>query len=214
MSQSLPVVPAVAIHGNVVPVSGLLGTWNGSGTGSYPTITGFTYDEELVFANTGRPFVSYTQRTWLGGSDRARPMHEENGFLRFVGAGKVEALITQCTGVQEILAGEWSKDESSQAVTITLDSTGLTRTPSAGQPFVTQVRRVYKFDLDGEGLEYTVSMATNNTPELTVHLKGKHSRAIPKPIAADDEAEEEQLEETLMEPDVARHATHDHTNSK
>lgn len=211
--SSCPVLdaPALPIHPNVQPVFGLLGQWNGSGKGSFPTLPkSFEFEEELLFANHNKPFVSYTQRTWAAGSDRSKPMHEENGFLRFVGGEAVEALITQCTGVQEQLAGRWVRDESLQTITITLDSTGVVRTPSAKEPHVTQVQRVYTFNLDGDSLSYTVSMATATTP-LTVHLQGQHGRLPPKPVADDDQEEEEMLEDIFLEPDVVRHPPHDHT---
>lgn len=191
-----PIAPALNLHANVQPVSALLGVWHGSGVGSYPTIKSFQYDEELHWVNSGRPFVAYTQRTWAANTKREKPMHEENGFFRFVGerdSRRVELMITQCSGVQEVLAGSWTHDEAADRITITVDSTGLTRTPSARPPFVTQVRRVYTFDLDGESLEYSIYMATEKTPELTLHLKGKHTRLLPAYIADDDEEEEEQV---------------------
>ena len=201
MSLASPLTPAaVALHPHVTPVSGLLGVWNGVGKGSYPTLSSsFGYEEELHYAQSGKIFVSYTQRTWMVGTDRTKPMHEENGFLRFLPNQRVEALITQCTGVQEILLGTWAKDEAKESITITLDSTGLTRIPSAKPPAVTQTRRIYTFDLDGETLSYTILMATTKTPELTVHLTGEHTRAQPKPVAEHDEAEEEKLDNTFIE---------------
>jgi len=169
--------PAAAPHANVVPVAALLGRWAGQGKGVYPTINGFAYEEELTFTNTGRPFVSYSQRTWKAGTNRAVPMHEENGFLRFVGGpssgSKVEAMVTQCTGVQETLAGSWEENapgESATSFTISLSSTGLQRTPSAKHPFVTTVARRYTVDAANNTLTAVVDMATENTPELQNHL--------------------------------------------
>lgn len=59
--MALPILPAKNLHANVQPVSALLGIWHGSGEGSYPTIKGFSYDEEFAFVNSGKPFVSYIQ---------------------------------------------------------------------------------------------------------------------------------------------------------
>lgn len=175
-SSSAPAA-AAAPHANVAPVAALLGRWVGQGKGVYPTINDFAYEEELSFTNTGKPFVSYTQRTWKAGTNRAVPMHEENGFLRFVGGpgsgAKVEAMVTQCTGVQEVLAGSWehaAPGESDTSFTISLASTGLERTPSAKHPFVTTVARRYTVDTANNTLTAVVDMATENTPELQNHL--------------------------------------------
>ena len=111
MSAVAAVVEPVLIDVNVSAVAALLGRWVGPGRGAYPTIKDFSYEEELEFANAaGKPFVSYVQRTWVAGSARSKPMHEENGFLRFVGAmaGRhVEMMVTQCTGTQENLYGSY-----------------------------------------------------------------------------------------------------------
>jgi hypothetical protein len=155
--------------------------------------------------------VVVIQRTWAGNTKRQKSMHEENGFFRFVGSNKVELLVTQCTGVQEVLAGTWTKDDASEKIKISVETTGLTRTPSASPPHVTRVRREYTFDLDGESLEYQIFMATDKTPELTLHLSGKHTRLLPAYIADDGESEEEELDNQLLEPEPTRHA---HTHSR
>ena len=197
-SAAVPAVaPAVvgALHPNVVPVSSLLGVWVGVGRGVYPTIGPFAYEEQLEFrAAPGKPFVAYTQRTWKADSARTKPMHEENGFLRFVGpadARKVEAIISQCTGVQEVLSGQWKSNSDAAATpaaaaaaaatpapapassfTIELRTapSALTRTPSALHPFVTAVVRRYTIDTAANSLRVQVDMATENTPDIQNHL--------------------------------------------
>src|SRR2546421_12323114 len=85
------------------PVAFLLGTWRGEGEGQYPTIKPFRYREEIRFTHNGKPFLIYTQRTEA--MDTGQPMHAEAGYLRLVGAGRVEFVIAEPMGYAEIRLG-------------------------------------------------------------------------------------------------------------
>jgi len=174
--------------------------WIGTGVGSYPSIKNFSYEEELSFtpAAGARPFVSYTQRTWAapGGErgGRSKAMHEESGYLRFVkppqdGApegsnedgieewGLAEGVICQNTGMQEVLAGRWTR--KGEEVTLAMDTTSVARTQSAKGPHVTHVRRIYTFpsatnsNPSSDCLKVHILMSTTRTPELTTHLQSE-----------------------------------------
>ena len=80
----------------------LVGSWRGAGRGDYPTIDGFDYEEEIVFGHAGKPFLSYSQRTW---DSNGRPLHTEAGFVRPVGHDRAELIVAQPTGVAEIHSG-------------------------------------------------------------------------------------------------------------
>jgi hypothetical protein len=126
--------------------------------------------------------MSVSSASWLAGSGRSKAMHEENGFVRFVSkpaasGAAVEAVITQCSGVQEVLAGEWKvADGATGGFTLSLRSTSLTRTPSARPPFVTQVVRTYTLDGSTGQLSYSIDMATTKTPQCQNHLSGELSK--------------------------------------
>ncbi|MFJ9520976.1 FABP family protein [Kitasatospora sp. NPDC101801] len=99
---------APAPHPLLQPVLGLLGTWRGRGRGGYPTLdAGFSYAQEVTFSHDGRPFLHYETRAWLLDADDAplRPSARESGWWRLQPDGRVEALITQPTGIAEILVG-------------------------------------------------------------------------------------------------------------
>jgi len=83
-------------------LSELIGTWRGEGSGEYPTIEPFSYSEELVISDVGKPFLRYEQRTW---SSLGAPMHTELGFLRAPNADQIEFVIAQPTGQTELLEG-------------------------------------------------------------------------------------------------------------
>ena len=89
-------------HPNLAAVSGLVGTWRGTGRGEYPTIESFEYIEELTFTDVGKPLLHYAQRTWSHAGD---PMHVETGYLRLPGDETVELILAQPTGQTELAEG-------------------------------------------------------------------------------------------------------------
>ncbi|WP_399922197.1 FABP family protein [Streptomyces kanamyceticus] len=104
---------APAPHALLTPVLGLLGTWHGRGRGEYPTLDAdFAYAQEVTFSHDGRPFLHYEARAWLVGADGRplRPSARESGWWRLQAEGRVEALITQPTGIAEIAVGHAEGD--------------------------------------------------------------------------------------------------------
>lgn len=84
------------------PLANLIGTWEGEGSGKYPTIKGFSYREELTFTDVGKPFLFYNQRTWANGGGL---MHVETGYLRAPSPETAEFVIAQPTGQSELAEG-------------------------------------------------------------------------------------------------------------
>lgn len=153
------------MHAALEPIAFLLGTWRGEGKGFYPTISDFTYAEEVRFWEVGKPFLAYTQRTWSP-ADRA-PMHAESGYWRPQPGGALEVVIAHPTGVAEILEGTVA------ASVIDLRSTSVTLTPSAKE--VTALTR--RFELVAPGvLRYTLGMAAVGQP-LQEHLSAELHRS-------------------------------------
>ncbi|MGW6022537.1 FABP family protein [Streptomyces sp. NPDC055099] len=131
-------------HALLAPVLGLLGTWHGRGQGEYPTLeSDFTYAQEVTFSHDGRPFLRYEARAWLLDADDAplRPSARESGWWRLQPDGRVEALITQPTGIAEIAVGR------ATGGTIDLATGEVARTPTAKE--VTATRRRYTLTDDG-----------------------------------------------------------------
>ncbi|WNI26179.1 FABP family protein [Streptomyces sp. ITFR-16] len=135
---------APAPHALLAPLTGLLGTWTGRGSGGYPTLAeDFAYAQEVTFSHDGRPFLHYEARAWLLDADGAplRPAARESGWWRMQPEGRVEALITQPTGIAEILVGEAGEN----AVDLTTHQIALT--PTAKK--VEASRRRYTVTDDG-----------------------------------------------------------------
>jgi len=152
-----------ALHPDLVPLAGLLGSWRGEGAGQYPTIAPFRYGEEVRFWHVGKPFLAYTQRTWS--VEDGRPLHSETGYWRGRPGGGVEVVLAHPTGIVEVLEGTINGAE------IDLASTTVIGTSSAKE--VTALRR--HLELAGDVLRYALSMAAVGEP-LTPHLRAELHR--------------------------------------
>ncbi|MEU4350211.1 FABP family protein [Streptomyces sp. NPDC023838] len=163
-SHRLDDVPAP--HELLAPVLGLLGTWHGRGQGGYPTIGGdFAYAQEVTFSHDGRPFLRYEARAWLLGADDTplRPSARESGWWRLQADGRVEALITQPTGIAEIAVGHAGEN------TVDLSTQEVALTPTAKE--VDATRRRYTLT-DDDTLTFVHDLAAVGRP-LQHHLSAR-----------------------------------------
>lgn len=151
------------IHDALEPLAFLLGTWRGTGQGSYPTIDDFSYREEVTFGHVGKPFLAYSQKTRNAETDL--PLHAESGYWRPVGNGGVEVVLSHPTGVMEMLVG------TTDGGVVTLTSSQIALTPTAKS--VIEVHR--RFEIGDDELRYDVSMAAVGLP-LTHHLSAVLTR--------------------------------------
>ncbi len=155
----------MALHPNLSPVAALIGTWTGPGHGEYPTITTFEYTEELTFADVGKPFLTYVQRTW---SPEGVPMHMESGFVRVPAEGAVEMTIAQPTGQTELAEGRITSDD------VGLEFDLLARLLNSASAKHVQVTRRH-YTLRGDTLEVDFAMAAVGQP-LVHHLSSTLQR--------------------------------------
>jgi hypothetical protein len=139
---SSPLLPEVE------PLVFLLGVWRGSGFGGYPTVESFSYEEELEFANVGKPYLTYRQRSWLLRDGDRLPSHMEFAFWRPQPGGSVEVISAHPNGVAEI---EMGRVDGSR---VTLRSLRLVRSPSAKEV----VRLERDFVVGDDTLVYDVRM--------------------------------------------------------
>ncbi|HET9656164.1 MAG TPA: FABP family protein [Kineosporiaceae bacterium] len=108
----MPIELSADLHPKLMPVAWLIGTWAGAGVIGYPSMdSDLRFGQEVVFSHDGRPFLSYTSRTWLLDEEgnQVKPLASESGYWR-VGPGDrdandVEVLLTHPTGVVEIYIG-------------------------------------------------------------------------------------------------------------
>ncbi|MFF4273689.1 FABP family protein [Streptomyces sp. NPDC001536] len=156
-------------HALLAPVLGFLGTWHGRGRGEYPTLAeDFTYAQEVTFSHDGRPFLHYEARAWLLDGDGVplRPAARESGWWRLQADGRVEALITQPTGIAEIAVGQ----AADGAVDLATHDVALT--PTAKD--VTATRRRYTLT-DADTITFVHDLAAVGQP-LQHHLSASLRR--------------------------------------
>ena len=151
----------------------LTGSWKGEGSGRYPTIDSFEYEEHLNFElDRSYPLIYYEQKTVLMPSEE--PGHWETGFIRPLEDGFVEVSNAQEGGRVEVLQGKIETDNSPEYdLKIVLDSTAL-----GNDPRLIKTRRIWT--LKAEYLHYKKYMSTNTTrePQLLPHLEATLKREV------------------------------------
>ena len=155
------------LHPDLAPLAFLLGSWEGAGVGGYPTIESFQFGQEISFSHNGKPFLSYTSRTWrLDAEGRiGPPLSTEAGFWRPQPEGRVELLLAHPTGITEIYLGEVSGHRIDLATDV------MARTSSAKE--VTAGRRLY--GLIGDDLGWAYDLAAVGQP-LQSHISAQLKR--------------------------------------
>jgi hypothetical protein len=155
---------AAGLHPLLEPLAPLLGTWRGQGEGRYPTIKNFVYGEEARFWHSGRPVMSYAQKTWALADDT--PLHSEMGYLRPQPDGTVELVLAHSFGIVEVSSGRLERGR------LTLETNTLVPTPSAKA--VQALHRTY--EVTGDELSYELAMAFAGHG-LQPHLSARLRRA-------------------------------------
>jgi hypothetical protein len=161
------------LHPDVAVLAPLLGTWEGSGTGEYPTIDDFAYLESITFGHVGKPFVAYTQRTRHPGT--SAPMHAETGYLRVPRPGSIEIVMAQPSGLAEIYEGAVVGGDV--PLVIDVRSTSINATATAKEVTITE----RTISVTGDDLHYTFRMAAVGQPlqhhlSATLHRMGSGRR--------------------------------------
>lgn len=137
----------------------LLGTWRGGGTGEFPSMATFQYEEEIRFVDIGSRDLLYLQRGWDPGSGEV--LHAEAGMWRATPDGALTATIAQ-PRTTEVSEGKISPG------LIVLASTTVGR--AASSPPLVATRRTYR--LSGDKLTYVVEITTLEVTQSTRHLVG------------------------------------------
>jgi len=158
------------LHADLMPYAWLVGQWQGSGHGDYPSTDTFQFGQEVAFAHDGRPFLHYFSRTWLVDDEgnTLRPAALETGFLRPRPDSECELVLAHPTGFAEVWYGHVD------GAKIELGTDVIARTQSAKE--VTAGSRLYGL-VDGD-LLWAYDMAAEGHP-LQSHLWGRLVRQPP-----------------------------------
>jgi len=110
------------LDGAIELLSPLLGVWQGTGRGIFPTIVSFDYNETLHFElDADRRFIHYHQRTERrsDGEDDFIPSHWESGFIIPTSASTVTISNAQNGGRIEVLDGVIYAFDNQLQITLT-----------------------------------------------------------------------------------------------
>jgi hypothetical protein len=157
----------------LVPLAWLIGVWAGAGVVGYPTMDrDLNFGQEVEFSHDGRPFLSYTSRSWLldEAGEKVRPLGRETGFWRTAGAAPdggtaLEVLLAHPTGFVETYHGAVDGPRVELATDL------VARTTTAKE--YTAGRRMYGL-VEGD-LLWVMEMAAVGRP-LTPHLSARLKR--------------------------------------
>jgi len=134
----------------------LEGVWHGSGSGDYPTMEPFDFDEEIRFARLDDRTTRYEQAATSSGAGEL--LHSEGGIWRLTPDCGLEVAIA-FPGVTEVSEGTLVEGR------VELASTMIGRATTGAR--LVSVRRVYV--VDGDTLSYDIHMAARDIP-LTRHI--------------------------------------------
>ncbi len=149
----------------VNPHEALLGRWTGGGSGEYPTIEPFSYNETLeITAVPDKPLARWLSTTTDAAS--GEPRHSEVGFIRSAG-GSCELYLAHVFGITEVTVATPTEPGSFH-----FESISLTGSPTAKE--VTAVTR--RISVHRDVLEYDLSMAAVGL-EMTHHLSARLVRS-------------------------------------
>jgi hypothetical protein len=149
----------------------LSGEWSGAGSGEYPTIEPFEYQETLrVTPDETRPLIHYEQKTRRRNSEQAEfiPSHWETGFIELLPDNKVEITNAQSGGRVEVLTGTIESRPSGLVLKVQSSHLG-------NDPRMVESKRVIA--VNGDTLHYTMHMRTTRVPDLAIHLEADLRRS-------------------------------------
>ena len=125
------------MHPDLVPLAWILGRWEGTGAMIWPGTLDASYVAEIEFGHDGRPFFSYTSRTWMLTADGSRGEvgpSETGWWRRGPGTFDLEVVLAHPEGAVEVLVGrvafskvELASDLVARTATASTDVTASTR---------------------------------------------------------------------------------------
>ncbi|MEQ8672645.1 MAG: FABP family protein [Aggregatilineales bacterium] len=149
----------------------LVGTWEGIGRGTFPTIDPFEYTEKMVIHAIGNdPLLYYEQYTWRNNASGQKiAAHQECGFIRPISGNSIELTNGQNSGRTEILVG--TIEQRGTEIFLNLTSKHI-----AYDERMIASSRVFRL-VEGQ-LEYSTGMATVSVPQIQPHLHATLQKVV------------------------------------
>lgn len=160
------------MHPLIEPYEFMIGTWQGTGTGHYPTIDDFNYRETITFAAIAdKPFLRYEQHT---ANAQGEPMHTEAGYFRPREDGHLEFVIAHPMGQTELLEGTATLNDDG-SLTVVLGYSEIRNTTTA--KLVENTMRHYVFNAAKTAVHTEFDMAAVGEP-MQQHLVSELHKVI------------------------------------
>jgi len=157
----------------IEPISWLQGKWKGHGTGSFPSMDSFEFDDYMEFkilaeAFKIEPLIRFDETAWLLENDNRNFKHWEAGFLKPMNNGPIQFYVCHNTARMEFYVGNYvSRDIKSKSFEILFESTFIRN--DEGLKNAIRSKRTLK--LEKGKLTYSLSMSTDEHKQLTNHFK-------------------------------------------
>ena len=156
------------LHPDLHKFAWLLGRWEGGGDGDDPVAARFSFGQEVIFQQDGRPFMHYMATSWVVDErgDKVSEGAQETGFLRCREDGSAELLLAHNAGVVELYYGRVD------SARLELATDAVARTETAEDHAAS--KRLYGL-VEGD-LWFAIDTAAGGRP-LQPHLWGKLRRS-------------------------------------
>ncbi len=163
----------------MAPLTWLQGAWTGSGSGGFPTMNAFEYDNQIRVryldeAFDVEPLIQFEEIAWVYENDERRFKHWETGFFKPTEDDRIQFYISHNTGRIEVTYGQCVKiDPNEKSFELILESNFIRNDvglKTAHKSFRTIV-------LKNGSLNYSLDMTTEDIADPTFHLEATLERS-------------------------------------
>ena len=161
------------------PLRWLEGKWKGEGTGGFPTMDDFSFEDEMYFKTnaegyTNEPIIHFEEVARVRENEELVFKHWETGYFKPAKNASIQFYNCHNTGRIEIIYGYFkSVDEQAKSFEIVFNSNDVRN--DEGTAVMRSSQRI--FTLKGDTLHYSLDMSTEDIEEMTHHLEVSLRRA-------------------------------------
>ena len=156
----------------IEPLTWLEGRWIGNGKGEFPTMSPFTFEDQMQIrfleeAIHSEPLIHFEEIAWVLEHEKKVFKHWETGFLKPTLEDNIQFYVSHNTGRIEVSYGKFDwVDVKQKAFAISFDSSFVRN--DRGLTELLKSRRT--FALKKTYFTYSLSMTTLGVKKLTTHL--------------------------------------------
>lgn len=155
------------------PFRWLLGKWEGKGSGGFPTMPDFEFEDQMMFTHIeeafeAEPLIHFEEVAFVYEEGKRLFKHWESGFIKPASDNRIQFYVSHNTGRIEVFYGSFRNvDLDKRSFEITFQSDFLRN----GEGLARAITSSRTLTFDGEALSYVQSMSTQSVAEETSHIK-------------------------------------------